>query len=458
MKKRYLALLLFLIFAGNVSFGFQIVYPKKQSVTINSDKTFFIGNEKKYKTLKINNTAVKLHPSGGFKHVVKLDYGQNVFIIDNGEQKQTFKINRPIPAKNSSTPPQQLKAIYYENPIVIITTKENVPLRSTPVDAGLNRLQHLPFGTEFIAIGEERGFYRVKLGRDGFGFISKDSAQKFDNSVISYANIQYSAHKSNKDEKLVEISLDKKVPYTVSDNNSGLDIALYNIDNHLYEKYEDHIVGKPFGYSSYYNNDGTLVISMKNFPKVNPQYLLKNLKITIDPGHGGSESGAIGCLGDKEKDINLEIAKNLRSKLEKAGAKVLMTREDDSYVGLNERVEKSNYFNADIFLSIHNNALPDSAADRDATGTEAYYFYPQSKELANILAKSVTDKTGFKNGGARGKSLAVVRNTQSIAVLLEVGYLINPDDNSKLINKDFQDNVTDGIIDGLERYLKQNGI
>jgi N-acetylmuramoyl-L-alanine amidase len=319
-------------------------------------------------------------------------------------------------------------------------------------------LQHLPFGTEIIAIGEERGFYRVKLGRDGFGFISKDSAQKSDSSSMSYANIQYTTHKSNKDEKLIEISLDKKVPYTVSDNNSGLDIVLYNIDNHLYEKYEDHIEGKPFGYASYYNNDGTLVISMKNFPKVNPQYPLKNIKITIDSGHGGSENGAIGCLGDKEKDINFEIAKNLRSKLEKAGAKVLMTREDDSDVGLNERVEKSNYFDADIFLSIHNNALPDSAADRDATGTETYYFYPQSKELANILAKSVADKTGFKNGGARGKSLAVVRNTQSIAVLLEVGYMINPDDNSKLINKDFQNKITDGIIDGLERYLRQDDI
>lgn len=458
MKRRCLALLLFLIFAGNIAFGFQIVYPKKQSVTINSDKTFFIGNEKKYKTLKINNTAVKLHPSGGFKHVVKLGYGQNVFIIDNGEQKQTFKIIRPMPAKIPSTSSQQLKAIYYENPIIIITSKENVPLRSTPVDSGLNRLQHLPFGTEIIAIGEERGFYRVKLGRDGFGFISKDSAQKSDSSSMSYANIQYTTHKNNKDEKLVEISLDKQVPYTVSDNNSGLDIVLYNIDNHLYEKYEDHIEGKPFGYASYYNNDGTLVISMKNFPKVNPQHPLKNIKITIDSGHGGSENGAIGCLGNKEKDINLEIAKNLRNKLEKAGAKVLMTREDDSNVGLNERVEKSKYFDADIFLSIHNNALPDSAADRDATGTETYYFYPQSKEFANILAKSVADKTGFKNGGARGKSLAVVRNTQSIAVLLEVGYMINPDDISKLINKDFQDKITDGIIDGLERYLRQDDI
>ena len=135
-----------------------------------------------------------------------------------------------------------------------------------------------------------------------------------------------------------------------------------------------------------------------------------------------------------------------------------MTRDDDSYVGLNERVEKSNYFDADIFLSIHNNSLSDSMADRDATGTETYYFYPQSKELAKILAKSISDKTGFKNGGQRGQSFAVIRNTQSIAVLIEVGYMISPDDNSKIIDEDFQNKVTDGIIDGLERYLRQDGI
>ena len=226
----------------------------------------------------------------------------------------------------------------------------------------------------------------------------------------------------------------------------------------MFEQYQDHIDGKPFGYSSYYNTDGVLIVSMKEFPKVNKNNPLEGIKIAIDPGHGGKEPGAIGCLGHKEKDINLQISKNLKEKLENLGAIVYMTREDDSYVGLYERVEKSNYFDADIFLSIHNNALPDSMADRDATGTEVYYFYPQSKGLAKVLAKTISDKTGFKNGGAKGQSFAVIRNTQSIAVLIEIGYMINPDDNSKLIDKNFQDKISDGIIDGLERYLKQDDL
>ena len=452
---RGLIFALIILFTGNVVFGAQIVYPKSQNVTIRADKTFFVGNERTGKILKINNETVKLHPSGGFKHVVRLNYGLNTFVVDNGAEKKIYKITRPkLPGNGVSS---SVKQIIYDEPVVLSIKNDNTPLRSTPVDAGLNRLQHLPSGIEFTALGEERGFYRVKLGRDGFGFISKDNAVRINKEIV-YANIQYGVHHNAKNEKSLELSIDKKVPYSVTDMNSGLDIAVYNVDNYIFEKYDEHIDGKPFGYSSYYNADGVLIVTMKEFPKVNNKTPLKNIKITIDAGHGGSESGAIGCLGTKEKDLNLQIALNLKNKLEKLGAKVFMTRDDDSYLGLYERVDKSNFFDADIFLSIHNNSLPDSMADRDATGTETYYFYPQSKDLAKILAKSISEKTGFKNGGAKGQSFAVIRNTQSIAVLIEVGYMINPDDNSKLIDRNFQDKITDGIIDGLERYLRQDDI
>ena len=452
---RGLIFALIILFTGNVVFGAQIVYPKSQNVTIRADKTFFVGNERTGKILKINNETVKLHPSGGFKHVVRLNYGLNTFVVDNGAEKKIYKITRPkLPGNGVSS---SVKQIIYDEPVVLSIKNDNTPLRSTPVDAGLNRLQHLPSGIEFTALGEERGFYRVKLGRDGFGFISKDNAVRINKEIV-YANIQYGVHHNAKNEKSLELSIDKKVPYSVTDMNSGLDIAVYNVDNYIFEKYDEHIDGKPFGYSSYYNADGVLIVTMKEFPKVNSKTPLKNIKITIDAGHGGSESGAIGCLGTKEKDLNLQIALNLKNKLEKLGAKVFMTRDDDSYLGLYERVDKSNFFDADIFLSIHNNSLPDSMADRDATGTETYYFYPQSKDLAKILAKSISEKTGFKNGGAKGQSFAVIRNTQSIAVLIEVGYMINPDDNSKLIDRNFQDKITDGIIDGLERYLRQDDI
>ena len=157
---------------------------------------------------------------------------------------------------------------------------------------------------------------------------------------------------------------------------------------------------------------------------------------------------------NNEKDVNLEISKILKEKLETNGANVIMTREDDSFVGLNDRVEIANRNNAQIFISIHNNALPDSAAHLKSTGSETYYFYPQSKELAKDVVEALAKETGFKNNGAKAQSFAVVRNTNCPAILVEVGYIINPEDNAKLIDKDYQNKIAEAILHGLENYLK----
>ena len=131
-----------------------------------------------------------------------------------------------------------------------------------------------------------------------------------------------------------------------------------------------------------------------------------------------------------------------------------MTRENDSDVGLNERVKIANANDAQIFVSIHNNALPDSAAHLKSTGSETYYFYPQSRELAKSVVDSLSKETGFKNNGAKAQSFAVVRNTNCPAILVEVGYIINPEDNAKLVDKNFQNKIADAILHGLENYLK----
>lgn len=94
--------------------------------------------------------------------------------------------------------------------------------------------------------------------------------------------------------------------------NTGFDFTLYNVSGYPENKYEFHInrVSAPFGYKTYYKNSKELVIEIKRAPIVAKIQPLKDLKIVVDAGHGGDEFGAIGCLGDKEKDINLAIAQN----------------------------------------------------------------------------------------------------------------------------------------------------
>ena len=158
------------------------------------------------------------------------------------------------------------------------------------------------------------------------------------------------------------------------------------------------------------------------------------------------------CTG-KEKDTNLEIAYKLKHHLQKAGAIVIMSRIGDTPLGLTERVLASQENNVDIFLSIHNNALPDSAAWSNRSGAGTYYYNLHSHELAESIQERLVNELGMNNDKVRRESFAVIRNPQTIAVLIEVGYVIKPEDNAKLVNPKFQDKAAIAIMHGLENYL-----
>ena len=429
-----------------------IVYPKSDNVTINSDKTFFIGNENPAINLTINGKPVAIHPCGGFKHTVYLNYGVNKFVISNGAEEKIYQITRP---QNSKSSVCENQIITYEKPIIIKIKEDNSPLRSSPVDSGLNRLQHLNSGIELQAIGEYGNFYKVLLSRDDIAWINKSNVEKVDKLFLNYANVEKIDYKKDGKSEIYTFKLNSKVPYVLSEDGlSGFTLVIYNMNSELYPfgRYEYQILheGKNFGYSSQYNDNNELIVKVNKYPSS-----LKGLNITIDAGHGGSEFGAIGCLGDKEKDLNLQIANKLKLKLQSAGANVFMTRENDIFLGLDDRVKFSNENNTDIFISIHNNALPDSLADKDASGTEVYYFYSQSRYLAKVISAQLSKNLGFKNRGAKGGSFAVIRNTNSLAVLVEVGFLINPEENYLLIDNDFQDKAAEGILNGLNKYFDE---
>lgn len=428
-----------------------IVYPKSDDVIIDSPRTFFIGSENPELPLKINDKEVSIHPSGGFWHTVELEIGKNIFTIDNGEEVQIYKITRPDNVVTKQNEPQ---ATIFETPVIIEVKDDNVPLRSTPVDWGMNRLIHLQKGHQLTAIGELNDFYKIQLGRDDYAWIGKNFTKKTELSEIPKAKILSYSYEETEKKRIFKLKLSQKCPYTLYEYN-GIDLTVYNIEGLPLNKYEFHInhTGKLFGYKSYYNEDNELVIEVKNQPVINKEKPLEGIKITIDPGHGGAEYGAIGCLGDKEKDINLAIANKLVQKLKAAGATVFMTRTNDTYVSLYDRVKISNQYDSDIFISLHNNALPDRLADQKSSGSEAYYFYFQSKELAKAILNALTTNAETKNNGVKAQSFAVLRNTESLCVLLEIAYKINPADNARLRDDKFQNKAADGILKGLENYL-----
>lgn len=446
-------LLLGLIILGNSCSAFDIVYPKKNDVTINAKSTFFIGSSDK--PLKINGQDVTIHPSGGFAFVVPLDNGKNTFILQSGDERQIFVVTKPVIKSVCSLPPQFIP--YKEKRLYYVTT-EGAPMRSTPVDAGINRMAHLQRNVPLTIDGENRGFYRVALGENKFGWISKSDVKAFQNCDFKLAQMAGYEYIDSDDYFTFVFHLDRRVPYEMVEGEPFL-IKFYNIKDNPDNTYvmefpvKDAFGGKSLiGYSGEYQGND-FILKIRKPLIINERKPLKGITVAIDAGHGGSEIGAIGCLRHKEKDITLLIAKNLEYELKKRGAKVFMTRQDDIYVGLKDRVEKANREDAVVLLSIHGNALPDGLDPNKISGTSIYYYYNQAKPLADVLINTMTAQLGTNNDKVRQASLALVRNTKALSLLIETAYLINPEDNSKLVNPEFQCNCAKAIADGLEKYF-----
>ncbi|MGE5543702.1 MAG: N-acetylmuramoyl-L-alanine amidase [Bacillota bacterium] len=183
-------------------------------------------------------------------------------------------------------------------------------------------------------------------------------------------------------------------------------------------------------------------------------------RVVLDPGHGGHDPGATGYSGSYEKEVNLALARKTADLLRAAGFEVLMTRDDDRYVSLNDRVSFANSSQAAAFVSIHCNGSTSS----DTNGTEVYYYVDQNDpivvaqaeeraRLASVLYDSLLRGLGLKDNGVRQNNYIVVRYTQIPAVLIETAYLTNLNEEVLLNDPAFQDMAAQAIANGIMEYL-----
>ncbi len=175
--------------------------------------------------------------------------------------------------------------------------------------------------------------------------------------------------------------------------------------------------------------------------------------VALDPGHGGSDPGAIGPTGLREKDVNLAIATCLARLLESSGVRVLLTRSGDEEVGLQERAARANAAGADVFVSIHANASVNPATG----GTSTYTYTAREKEARLFLARLVQEElvaaTGLRNIGVLEEGFAVLKYTQIPAVLVEVAFISNPAEERLLADPGFQERVAAALARALERFF-----
>ena len=197
----------------------------------------------------------------------------------------------------------------------------------------------------------------------------------------------------------------------------------------------------------------------------------KNTKraIFLDPGHGGSDSGAVEN-GVREKDLTLSVYNKVSSRLASLGYTVLTSRNTDKDVGLVSRADQANKSNADMFLSIHFNA----GGRGTAYGIETYYYkheqgyepeinkdnhnsperIEKSRKLANKIQQNLLYKTGAYDRGVKRASFAVLRETSIPSILVELGFIDNQEEVNKIKTNEYQEKLADGIVDGIVEYYK----
>lgn len=197
--------------------------------------------------------------------------------------------------------------------------------------------------------------------------------------------------------------------------------------------------------------DAVLRVDVRRPPAVDPQEPLRGRRIAVDPGHPGG--GAHGPTGLYEGDANLAVAQRLAGLLEEAGAEPVLIRRDTAAVGLYERTARARAVEAELFVSIHNNALPDGQRPFGREGTSTYYYHPHSEPLARAVQAGMVGWMGLRDLGVKWGDLAVARLSWMPSVLAEGAFMMFPRHEAALRTPSFQERYARGVLEGLRSFL-----
>lgn len=318
------------------------------------------------------------------------------------------------------------------------------------------------------------GNYKIQLSKDHQAYLPKANFKKDSTIKIQsyYLTNSWMVTGDDKYDYLI-ISLDEKLPYRSMQqiNPSKIVVDVFGatsntnwitqrssakeITNVYHEQVEDDVFRviielkhqQHWGYSIYYK-DKRLVIKVKR----QPEYLsLENMKVAVDAGHGGDNSGATGLkTGIQEKKYTLLIAKQLERVLQEKEAKVFMTRTKDTAIGMVERTEMIKKEDPDFLISIHlNSSVRDSIK-----GVSTYYRYIGFRPMTQYILESLL-KLGLDNFGNIGSfNFALSGPTEYPNCLVEVAFLSNSDDEQLILDPEFHKAVAIQIVEGIKEWLK----
>ncbi len=348
-----------------------------------------------------------------------------------------------------------------------VTAPEGVA-RTGP-STSYSRITPLPAGTRAAITGRDGEWLRLDYG----GWIKEAETEVSSASVPPTSIIRGISANQVGDWTEVVFPLQTPVPVSVKQESQSLSLTLHNTTPQTDTIYfsNDPVVERmdfnsvlpdsaeytfhfkepqQWGYKLRY--EGTsLILSLRHAP---PNNSLRGATILLDPGHGSDQDyGSRGPTGYPEKDVTLVVSKLIRDELEARGATVVMTREGDDDLFPADRVDVIDATEPTMALSIHYNALPDAGNALERAGIGTFWYYPQAHGLATFLHDYLVNELGRESYGVFWNNLALTRPSVTPSVLLELGFMINPEEFEWITDEASQRELARTLAEGVEAWL-----
>lgn len=335
-----------------------------------------------------------------------------------------------------------------------------------------------PAGTLLTITGERDGMYRVRLTDDRIAWVPSGDVRLLPPgappAAVAVGAVRFAPQPQWID---LRIPLGQRLPFQVVEEENAIHVDVFGAVSRINffqyggldplvvraewsQPVEDvlrvsvNLAEPVWGYAPFYDASGALIVRIRRPPVIDAAAPLRGLFIAVDPGHGGEDRSTRGPTDLREADANLYIALQLRTLLEQAGARVMMTRTTDTTVPLGDRPRIAADSGVHILVSVHNNAFPDGVNPWTNNGTSTYYYHPHSADLARLMQRELLNELGLRDIGYGRADLALARPTWMPAVLTETMFMMIPEQESALRDADVQRRIAAAHVRALEAFLR----
>ena len=391
------------------------------------------------------------------------NYGKPIFTLEQNGKTITTKGEGQI-------------RILSPKDIRVVEVVADAGVARTGPNTNHSRLTPLPKGARARVTGKEGEWLRLDYG----GWIKAEETKYIPGNVPPQSIIRGATSRQKQSATEIVFPLQTPVPVEIKQKEDSITLTLHNTTaqtdtirldpdpiierldwqqvsstqiDYTFELHQE----QQWGYDLRYEGSN-LIFSLRHPPEAlsiaaENDRPLKGIDILLDPGHGGGEKGARGPTGYPEKEVNLIVSKLVEEKLTELGATVYLTRTEDKDVSLKERMAAIDKIKPDLAISIHYNALPDSGDAENIKGISTFWYNTQAHAPAVFLHQYLIEELDRDNAGVFWNNLALTRPHTAPAILLELGFMINPEEFEWITDEGEQEKLAQTLTEGIKEWF-----